>query len=501
MFESTKKSISPAVCLISVVFFAGLLLTVSPSISNSQTIKAAPQNQAFLEHTQAAELGTLQSTTQSGRPLGHIPHPVDLANQNRMQATRLTGTTVSSLPEAYDLRTYGRVTPIRDQGTCGSCWTFGAMASIESRLKQLGQNRDFSEADLNQYHGFDSAPCNGGNRVMSTAYFTRWSGPVSEADVPYPYDPSLTASPLRRATPGVMVRKHVQNVDFLPERTSSTDNDIWKQMVMSFGAVDVSFLYDDSYYNENTAAFWNNVDTSANHEVAIIGWDDNYPRENFNTIGGELPAGNGAFLVRNSWGTSWGNDGYFYISYYDTSLQEATSFRTIAVPGNYNRIYEYDPLGWTNSIGMSPQTSLWGANIFTASLRARYIKAIGLYTTSPNTTVRIRVYSNVRNGQPTSGRLAGRITKTFPFAGYHTVVLPAPAVVRPLKKFSVAVNFVTADNEYPLPVEYAMSDYSSAATAYAGQSYYSADGADWHDLTGLDPTANACIKAFGNMAP
>jgi len=497
MFRTTRIPISSAIFPACITILAGLLVAVSPGKSCAQALKSAPPNPAFLEHVQASDLGAQHSNSLSGRPLGHIPHPADRSQLKHSRSLAGAAKT-NALPRSYDIRRLGWVSPIRDQGSCGSCWTFGAMSSVESWLRQSGVRSNFSEADLNQYHGFDVAPCDGGNAWMSTAYFARWSGPVSEADVPYPY---AAVNSVVNSTPGVTVRKHIQDVDFLPDRADSTDNDTWKNAVMQHGAVDVSFMYDDAYYNEATSAFWNSKDTDVNHEVAIVGWNDNYPRENFKSVDGQLPAGNGAFLIRNSWGTGWGNEGYFYISYYDTSIQEATSFRKVAEPTNYSRVYEYDPLGWVDSIGVTGNTTMWGANIFTASANARYIKAVSFYTTSENTTVKIRIYNNVQNDAPTSGRLVGAVKKTIPFAGYHTVALPAAVAVKPLKKFSAVVQFNTPGYEYPLPVEYAYKGYSSAATAYTGESYYSLDGIDWYDLTTYDLTANTCIKAFANKTP
>ena len=82
-------------------------------------------------------------------------------------------------PVSYDLRTLGLVTPVKHQGNCGSCWTFGTYASLESSiLKTGGSTQDFSENHLKNYHGFDFGPCDGGLDIMSLAYFSRGDGPV-----------------------------------------------------------------------------------------------------------------------------------------------------------------------------------------------------------------------------------------------------------------------------------------------------------------------------------
>ena len=89
-------------------------------------------------------------------------------------------------PSKYDLRTLGKVTPVRDQGTSGSCWAFSTYGSLESSiLVSTGQSLDLSENNLKNTAGFDWGPNSGGNDMMSTAYLTRWSGPVSESADPY----------------------------------------------------------------------------------------------------------------------------------------------------------------------------------------------------------------------------------------------------------------------------------------------------------------------------
>ena len=322
---------------------------------------------------------------------------------------------------------------------------------------------------------------------MSLAYLARWSGPVNGVDDPYP------GGSVRSVRESVYpVQKHTQDVYFLPERTSSTDNDNIKWGLMKFGGLDARFYWATKYYSSFPPAYYNPENTDLNHEVTLVGWDDNYPATNFKGFAG-APPGNGAFIVKNSWGTGWGDRGYFYISYYDTSLQQSTAF-TAESASNYYAVYQYDPLGWVNSAGYLDRTA-WAANVFPADSSANLLTAVSFYTTDMNTQYEVYIYTD-----PTSGPLGGREyvgpKGTLPLAGYHTVKLASPVVLSAGQRFSVVVKFITSGYDYPLALECAETGYSSKATASFGQSYVSQDGSIWVDIRNYYPTANVCIKAF-----
>ena len=152
----------------------------------------------------------------------------------------------------------------------------------------------------------------GGNMFMSTAYLARWSGPVAESDDPY--NDSSVYSPTELGLP---VQKHVQDVYYLSSRQGPLDNQEIKNAVQNCGAIDTSIYYYDPCYSPATHSYYYNGFSISNHEVAIVGWNDSYDRNNFS----EVPPGDGAFIVKNSWGTGWGENGYFYVSYYDSKMR------------------------------------------------------------------------------------------------------------------------------------------------------------------------------------
>ena len=207
------------------------------------------------------------------------------------------------------------------------------MGSLESHLLPADPE-SFSEDNLALNSGFDSsydhstdpndsssAYMAGGNALMSTAYLARWAGPVLASQDAF--DDGITPS-------GLVAKKHVQNVLYIPPRTSWDDNDAIKSAVMTYGAVYTSLYADDGmssstyseYYNpDNASYYFDGAAGQQDHAVDIVGWDDNYAATNFSEdYWTDQPPGNGAFIVRNSWGTSWGDNGYFYVSYYDTNF-------------------------------------------------------------------------------------------------------------------------------------------------------------------------------------
>ncbi|HEY3379229.1 MAG TPA: Ig-like domain-containing protein, partial [Armatimonadota bacterium] len=424
--------------------------------------------------------------------LGAIPSPVD---SSRMRGRSVFARSLASFPSKFDLRTANpiKVTGVRDQNPLGTCWTFGAYGSMESCLLP-NETWDFSEKNMKNLAGFDLDPNEGGGNLnMSTAYLARWDGPVAEADDPYSINPSSLYSPT-----GLTVRKHIQNILYLPGRTSPTDNNNIKQALQDYGAVSTTMCWDNGSYNANTNSFYFPGSAALNHAVTIVGWDDTYSRSKFWTT----PPGDGAFIIKNSWGSGWGESGYFYISYYDTVLGYELNpvFPNVESPSNYGRIYQYDTLGMVDLFCTSTSGTGWFANVFTAQA-TETISAASWYTYLPGASYTLRVYTNPTGGPIGTGKLIANQSGTLNFPGYQTIKLTTPVPVTAGQKFSVVVRLTTVANDFQIPVEYPWSGYSSRATSAAGQSYVSDGGTSWSDITSSVYGANVCLKAFASGIP
>ncbi len=452
-------------------------------ISDNQSLQMAPVNPEFIAYEES-EISSIDNE----HCFSYMPSPLDLCYSDT--SSNLQYTNNVGLPGSYDLRAIGKVTSVKDQGQCGSCWAFATYGSLESYLMPVEVN-DFSENNLknlvtNSYpDGFDYTMNDGGNHYMAMAYLNRWTGPVNESSDPY--NPYSNVSPT-----DLDPVKHIQEVTFIPDRNYYLDNDNIKQALMTYGAVYTSMYMNTNFYNSSNASYYYYYSTpSANHAVCIVGWDDNYSKNNFKTPAPE----NGAFIIKNSWGTSWGDNGYFYVSYYDTMIgQNNVVFNNAETITNYNQIYQYDPLGWVSSCGYYSNTA-WFSNVFT-STGYDQLAAASFYVASANSTYELYAYANPTNDNPSSGTLIAHKTGSISNAGYTTIEFSSAVSLQLGVKFSVVVKLTTPGYNYPVPMEYPYPNYSSKAKANAQESYVSINGINWTDLTTVFTNTNVCLKAF-----
>lgn len=462
-------------------------MAIRKNKGSNPTLAAAHRD--FERYLKAWRSGNHIANNRQGQGTGFLPPPLDLSH---LRGRRLVfGEGQVQLPSQYDLRQYDRVTPVKDQGLAGTCWAFASFGSLESCLLPK-ETWDFSENNLKNLmsdhcpDGYDRRPDEGGNQFMSTAYLTRWTGPVTEAQDPY--DPYAGGN-CEEFAPA----KHVQQVVYIPDRKNTLDNNNIKEAVMKYGAVFTTFFYGDSYYNPAQASYYYSGSDYSNHAVAIVGWNDKYDRKKFS----QRPKGDGAFIVKNSWGTDWGQEGYFYLSYYDSKVgQNNALFNNAESPGNYNIIHQYDPLGWVASAGYGTTTA-WFANMFTAG-EDEDLKAVAWYVGASDAPAQIYLYIDPEPGKPRSGTLAKNISRTISQPGYYTFVFKKPQALAAGQRFAVVVKQETPGYNYPIPIEMPLDGYSSQAKAQPGQSYISGEGSDWSDITDVWTDTSVCVKAFGS---
>lgn len=398
-----------------------------------------------------------------------------------------TGTALSTLkgsylPESFDLRNYERSVAVKDQGKLGTCWAFASLTALETAL--LPETRiSFSEDHMSMRNGFSSDQAEGGEYTMGMAYLTSWQGPVLESEDPY--GDGISPDNLKPA-------KHVQEIQLLENKNIQ---DI-KEAVYKHGAVQTSLYFAPKYsmyYQEENAAYYYKGNQAVNHDVVIIGWDDSYETDNFSM----MPGNSGAFICQNSWGTGFGDEGIFYVSYEDSNIgSQCICYTGIEDTTNYDRIYQSDLCGWGGQLGYNKE-SVYAANVFEAE-EEEVVKAAGFYTTGPDTTYELFVVpqftgaSSLKEGWKVA---EGNKEK----AGYYTVPFESQMRVAKGSKFAVVLKITTPGVVRPLAVEYEGPDSAVKVNLEDGESYISPNGRRWQSAEKTQ-NCNICLKAYTKNA-
>ncbi|WP_243009074.1 lectin like domain-containing protein [Clostridium sp. AM58-1XD] len=394
------------------------------------------------------------------------------------------------LPASFDLRREGRIPEIKNQGELGTCWAFASLTALETSLLPEDQ-LNFSEDHMSLNKNFLLGQNDGGEYTMSMAYLLSWQGPVLETDDPY----GDKVSP-----EGLKPVKHIQEIQILPEK----DYDSIKRAVVQTGGVQSS-LYtslkdsrsESEYYNKTEAAYYYDGKEKPNHDSVIIGWDDNYPKENFNS----QPPGDGAFLCMNSWGKEFGDGGCFYVSYYDTNIGIHNIVYTAAEDtDNYSRIYQSDLCGWIGQLGYGSDTA-WFSNVYEAEGQEQ-LKAAGFYAIGAGTSYEIYVARNLdeeekmsEGGRDIFGAMQKAAEGYLEQVGYYTILLDQEVILSKGERFAVIVKIKSPGLIHPVAIEYDAKDGKCSIDLTDGEGYISLQGDIWERVEEKQG-CNICLKAY-----
>lgn len=397
--------------------------------------------------------------------------------------------TFATIPKVYSLK--GSLPEARLQSG-GTCWAHAAIASLESNLitKELASsNIDLSENHLtwftyngknsstkSAYAGSDthnsSKPYDaGGNDYYATATLARWYGAANQSIAP-------SATKLKSS---LQTNSQVQlsDVNFLESPKTQTSRNALKEYILHNGAVTISYYHDDDRFKDinGNYTYYYSDSKDPNHEVTIVGWDDTVKTAANIT---------GAWLIRNSYGSDWGDDGYFYLSYYDKSLCDPCSFTASTSLKPYDHIYQYDGAGFGDNLFIST-VSMPSANRYTARAD-ELIQSVGTYTISADSKVNVRIYLNPTSTSPVSGTKL--VDKTFMvnYAGYHTLELGKTVSIPKGAVFTVVIKTQSPDGYLiPTEIKYTKGSISNLSLdCTSGQSYLYLEGS-WTDVTDIEP--------------
>ncbi|MBQ8791282.1 MAG: fibronectin type III domain-containing protein [Ruminiclostridium sp.] len=440
----------------------------------------------------------------------------------------------------------GYITPVKNQGVWGACWAFSTIAASEASLnKEYGTFMDLSE-NLLAYTGYSPTPLGtnttigndriysqftpperyleaGGNYVFASQLLMNWYGlyeenenyPYNSSDVPSIANKEFTAKEWKE----IVNSRPAQLTDYYFVMAEDEDFiDKTKGFINKYGAAAVDY-YAREENGDDYSRYTNYIDGeyyyycydgwSVNHGVTIVGYDDSIPASYFENDGYK-PGGDGGWLIKNSWGTDVYDEGYFWMSYYDPSIDKVFAY-DYAMKGDddyYDNLYSYDGAIY-NFYGLSDSlTKTSAANIFKVK-KGETIEGASFFTYgNGKAKYEVTLYVNPEPGNPSSGKKASSVQLVSDLNGYQTVEFPDEVKVKKGDTFSVVVtaeSLSSSDYVY-LFYEYDTEYYEDGTTVEMvvneGESFISYDDS-WRDMKDYYTTiGNACIKAYTNsIAP
>ena len=420
------------------------------------------------------------------------------------------------LPATYDGRTTTFSSKIKNQSSTGSCWAFSTTSALEY---YVGKNyqlsfeysprhivyssvRSFLNGETNEF-GFNRLPSDGGNFFTSTNYFANGLGPVLESDMPFEdNEDTIDISEIQ----GKEVQLDINDTILKFDSTSGsacTDSEIEeiKKYIYQYGSVVMSTYMTTSskYYNSITGGFYYNGTASTNHAVLFIGWDDNYSKDNFAST--NKPSSDGAWIVQNSYGTSFGDAGYYYISYEDVHVCDFYMVIKGMDQSVENNVYSLDTLGFNTFYGLTSggvsYTSAYAMNVFTKEAgKKEVLKEVTFGSVGEG---EYTIYYTEGNGQDKAVSEMTLIgSGSLEYLGYVTHSLDEALLIgEDVTDFSIVVFFNMKSSTVPLPLSSSSSSLYQYITLDDEKSFVSLNGSNWLDLKDMSSyTLIASIKAF-----
>ncbi len=524
----SQRMISIVLCVLMLLSSTSMVLSAD-MISNTSGINADDYIETYtLKSSEASEYG-YREMVMYDEDGNEVERRSAVALDSREVAA---GNATSTYPTRFDAREVKNaagasiITSVKDQGAAGTCWAQAATAAAETAYMRNNAvtDVDFADGHLSYFgnrtknpdptdpaymDGYTAAdPYNyGGNNYISGSAFGRWSGPELEEYAPDPdWDGPYKGYSYNETNRFVSEQHMITNI-----LLDGHNVNVMKAYLQIYGCLTAT------YYSLKTAYRFGEYTThyqtdfpQLNHEILIVGWDDTIPQSAFV----KNPPGPGAWLVKNSWGTDWGDEGYFWLSYYDVSLNDAwvMDFESIDVVDNN---YTYDP-SWGEcamTLGLNGSMSYNNTNVTANNFYAKgneLLTQVGIYTLNTRSRVTVKVYVDNPINDPYKGRLVSAVTEEVSGEGYRTIRLKDHVTLTPGQRFSVVLENTSLNGEAPL----AASENIEYSVARAGQSYYLIRISDtsyyWYESDGnffikaftkdLDPVDKSALQAQYNTA-
>lgn len=454
-----------------------------------------------------------------------------------------------SLNSVYDPRGQSFITEVKNQGNLGMCWAYSIIDNIEINLKKnFNADGKFDDINLSERDFAYFVKNSIDEDTESSTYLDGTaSGLGGNALYNYIYNGGgdfLSAIQSAISNIGLISQDYIENTSSLTGYTNNFPQDMdsrrdssvkvvgfehfsvedidyqagVKNAILTYGSVLGSSKMDstDTYVRDsfNTASDGSynyfipkGIYSAIDHMVVIVGWDDNYSKDNFSSkVGHTKPENDGAWLVKNSWGSSWGDGGFVWISYEDLGF-DLTGFYSIEIEENIESelLYQYD-LGFTKQLYFGEGYSITAGNVYYNALSDQMLDAVGYYiiengslnksgeNISSLQSVRVEIYvSDKKMTSPVDGTLVEAFDgESGVYLSYKVESLPENANVT-IKKgqyFSVVLTY-SSEGVPLLPVEglSGLTNYWSS-NAKEGCSFV------WHGVNWLNAKENAKTQGW-----
>lgn len=456
---------------------------------------------------------------------------------------RKIGADILASNDTFDLRDYYDIS-VKDQGLTESCWAFSLLSSAELNMQmKTGETVDLSERHMNYatsssfYDGtnemaFNRKASEGSSFIIGLAYMTNGQGMVLENEMEFSNDTSDISLSEIDIDPSYYVKEYeilptIYKVKsgnetlYLDEYGESYSEEeveelrqVIKNHIVEYGGISaytVGSAY-EFYSNKDdifssTSYYCNDMSYNVDHAVTIIGWDDNYSKDNF--TGSAKPEKDGAYIVLNSYSEDAFDNGFMYISYEDVWIESTLYGIKEISPIDYENLYQHDEFGGNVPVTLQSSNGESYQEQYYASIYSRDENDFEELTDIAITTnqyAEFEVYVNPNGSELTSHNLQLVATTDILSPGYNTISFDGIKLTG--NEFAIVVKQKAVDQSCYIMIEAKIDNTMySTASAEIGNSRVSLDGRTWYDLADLGSVvydqyvvdlsqADVCIKAF-----
>lgn len=459
-----------------------------------------------------------------------------LLNGNMRLGTSLEDISSSSysLNDKLNLR-------VENQGGTTECWAFSSIKALETNLALSTGTRElenFSERHMDYatsktfLDGINPIAYNrelgrGGLPVVSYAYLTNGTGAVPESEMPFENNesqvnlseidkkadtavtdfislPSINKQFEKDGSGNTISVKYTDRNgnEYTPETLAAARNIIKEQLVVNGAVSSITAANQNQYYNTQDSFRASNYNCNStaerrDHAVTIVGWDDNYSRDNF--AEGAKPSTDGAYLVLNSYGTENFNNGYLYISYEDYFIESETYGVQSTSKIDYDEIYQHDFFGGIYQVGTDQVSEGYYGTSFKRE-NLGYEETLNYVGVNLASYANLEIYVNPNGTSMNKEELVKVAETNMLSSGYHRINIDP--IKLNAEEFAVVIKQTTNSGGFTFTVEAKADGTAFANVTSDGRCRYSINGNSWTKISemsvpGLDTdTADLCIKAF-----